>query len=112
MTHFTHLGTGGKPSRLGGMRTPDDPLDPDSPADAADAEPGSGEPVEVPYRALSPDALRGVVEAFVLREGTDYGSREFSHEEKVQQVLDGLDRGEVRILFDPLTETVTLLPRN
>lgn len=68
------------------------------------------EPVEVPWRALSPEALRGVAEAFVLREGTDYGAREFSHEEKVQQVLDGLQRGEARILFDPATESVTLLP--
>jgi uncharacterized protein len=67
-------------------------------------------PVEVPCDMLSPAALRGVVEAFVLREGTDYGAREFSHEEKVQHVLDGLARGEIRILFDPETESVTLLP--
>jgi len=66
------------------------------------------EAVQVPHQALSPDALRGVIEAFVLREGTDYGSREFTHEEKVQQVLDGLQRGEVQILFDTQTETVTL----
>jgi hypothetical protein len=71
----------------------------------------SAEPVEVPYRELSPDALRGVVEAFVLREGTDYGSREFTHEEKVAQLLALLERGEARILYDPATGTVTLLPR-
>jgi uncharacterized protein YheU (UPF0270 family) len=97
------------------MHSPDDPLDPDSPASpeaAAGLDGATAEPVEVPHRALSPDALRGVVEAFVLREGTDYGAREFSHEEKVQQVLDGLDRGEVRILFDPVTETVTLQLRD
>lgn len=64
--------------------------------------------MEVPHQLLSADALRGVIEAFVLREGTDYGAREFTHEEKVQQVLDGLTRGEVRILFDPATESVTL----
>lgn len=93
------------------MQIPDDPLDPDSPA-PANEEAGTSDPVEVPFRALSPDALRGVVEAFVLREGTDYGDREFSHEEKVQQLLAGLERGEVRIVFDPGTETVTLLPRN
>ena len=34
------------------------------------------EPVEVHYTALSPEALRGVIEAFVLREGTDYDERE------------------------------------
>ena len=97
------------------MRSPDDPLDPDSPGHpqaAGGHEDSTAEPVEVPHRALSPDTLRAVVEAFVLREGTDYGAREFSHDEKVRQVLEGLDRGEVRILFDPATETVTLLPLN
>ncbi len=77
-------------------------------------DPGQGaadaEPVEVPWTALSPDALRGVVEAFVLREGTDYGAREFTHEEKIAQVLAGIERGEVRLLFDPQTQSVTLLP--
>jgi uncharacterized protein len=76
------------------------------------AAPESSEPVEVPWKALSPEALRGVVETYVLREGTDYGTREFSHEEKVAQLLEGLARGEARILFDPLTESVTLLPRD
>jgi uncharacterized protein YheU (UPF0270 family) len=79
--------------------------------DHPDDLPDSAAPVEVPWQAISPAALRGVVEAFVLREGTDYGAREFSHQEKVQQLLDGLARGEARILFDPLTESVTLLPR-
>lgn len=67
-------------------------------------------PVEVPPDMLSPDALRGVVENFILREGTDYGEREHSHEEKVAQVFTLLKRGEARIVFDPATETVTLLP--
>lgn len=93
------------------MHAPDDPFDPDSPGDPHAGDGSGGEPVEVPHQALSPDTLRAVVEAFVLREGTDYGAREFSHEDKVRQVLDGLERGEVRILFDPVTESVTLLPR-
>jgi uncharacterized protein YheU (UPF0270 family) len=76
---------------------------------AGDPELDCAEPVEVPWEALSPDALRGVVENFVLREGTDYGDREFSHEEKVQQVMAGLKRGESRILFDPETSSITLL---
>ena len=68
------------------------------------------EPVEVPPDALSSEALRGVIESFVLREGTDYGGREYSLEEKCAQVLAQLERGEVRILYDPHTETVTLEP--
>src|SRR6266849_1499383 len=30
----------------------------------------------IPHRRLSPDALRGVIEAFITREGTDYGPHE------------------------------------
>jgi len=63
----------------------------------------------VPHTALSADALRGIVEAFVLREGTDYGDREVPFEVKVAQVLRRLDRGEARIVFDPGTESVDIL---
>lgn len=77
-----------------------------------DEETESLDPVEVPYTAISPAALRGVVEAFVLREGTDYGAVEFTHEQKVAQLLEALERGEARILYDPATESVTLLARD
>jgi uncharacterized protein YheU (UPF0270 family) len=49
-----------------------------------------------------------VIESFVLREGTDYGEREFSLEQKVAQVRAQLERGQARILFDPETDTVTI----
>jgi uncharacterized protein YheU (UPF0270 family) len=68
-------------------------------------------PIEVPWTALSPEALRGVAEVYVLREGTDYGAREFTLDEKVAHVLSQLQSGEARIWFDPETETVTLVPR-
>lgn len=44
----------------------------------------------------------------MLREGTDYGEREHSLEQKVAQVRAQLERGQARILFDPETNTVTL----
>ncbi len=66
-------------------------------------------PVVVPYTELSEDALRGVVESFVLREGTDYGERDASHEDKVADVMRQLERGEARILFDPLDTSVTIV---
>ena len=68
-------------------------------------------PVQIPPDALSQDALRGVVEAFVLREGTDYGEQEFSLEQKVAQVLGQLKRGEAVLWFDPESESVTLAPK-
>jgi uncharacterized protein YheU (UPF0270 family) len=66
-------------------------------------------PIAVPHGELSIDALRGVVEAFVLREGTDYGEHDVSHENKVAQVMRQLERGEARILFDPVTESVDIV---
>jgi uncharacterized protein len=69
------------------------------------------EPVEVPYRQLSADLLNAVIESFVLREGTDYGEKEFSLEDKVARVIGQLKRGEAKILFDPETESVTVAVR-
>lgn len=69
----------------------------------------SAEPVIVPYRELSPDALRGVIESFVLREGTEYGTRDFSLEEKVLHVTRQLERGEAQIVFDPESESVDVV---
>jgi uncharacterized protein YheU (UPF0270 family) len=83
----------------------------DAPADRQIEDAAPTEPVEVPFTALSSDALLGLVESFVLREGTDYGDREVSHGQKVAQVLAQLESGEARILYDPETESVTLLPR-
>ncbi len=71
----------------------------------------SGEPVAIPLDALSEDALRGVVEAFVLREGTDYGSREYSLPEKVDHVLSQLRRREAQIVFNPQDESVDIVTK-
>ena len=65
--------------------------------------------VAVPHTELSAAALRGVVESFVLREGTDYGERDVPHEQKVSQVMRQLARGEAQILFDPETGTVDII---
>ena len=70
------------------------------------------EPVVVPYTELSADALRGVVESFVLREGTDYGEREFSLEQKLAHVYRQLERGEAQIVFDPSTESIDIMTRS
>lgn len=74
-------------------------------------EEGHAEPVPIPYEELSPDALRGVVESFVLREGTDYGTYEYSLEQKVAHVMKQLHNGEARIVFDPDTESVAIVVR-
>jgi uncharacterized protein len=70
------------------------------------------EPVEIPHTDLSPEALRGVIESFVLREGTEYGSHEFTLEQKFEHVLQQLLKRKARILFDPETESVTISLRS
>jgi uncharacterized protein YheU (UPF0270 family) len=69
----------------------------------------SAEPVVVPARELSPEALRRVVESFVLREGTEYGARDVTLEDKVDDVVRQLDRGEAEIVFDPATESIDIV---
>ncbi|MBC7983040.1 MAG: YheU family protein [Candidatus Obscuribacterales bacterium] len=63
----------------------------------------------IPYTELSEDALRGVIESFVLREGTEYGEKDFSLAQKVDHVTRQLKRGEARVVFDPNTETVDIV---
>lgn len=70
------------------------------------------QPIVIPYRDLSAEALRGVLESFVLREGTDYGEREVSLEQKVAQVMRQLERGEAQVIFDAALETVDIVVCN
>lgn len=67
------------------------------------------EPVAVPHTAVSPDALRRLIESFVLREGTEYGFKDFSLEQKVAQVMLQLERREAQVMFDPGTASVTII---
>jgi uncharacterized protein YheU (UPF0270 family) len=65
--------------------------------------------IEIPHTELSADALRGVIESYVLREGTEYGAKDYSLDEKVAQVLRQLERREAQILFDPESQTIDLV---
>jgi uncharacterized protein YheU (UPF0270 family) len=74
-------------------------------------QPGAeAEFVVVPYTELAADLLHAVVESFVLREGTDYGERELTLEEKVSRVIAQLKRGELNIVFDPESQSVSIVP--
>jgi hypothetical protein len=67
--------------------------------------------MEIPWAKLHTDTLRAVIEEFVLREGTEYGERDISLDDKVDVVLQQLKRGEARVLYDPDSETTTIAPR-
>jgi len=73
--------------------------------------PPEATPVEVPIEMLSAELLDGVIESFVLREGTDYGAVEASHDSKLRRVRAQLEKGAVKLVFDPNSDTVTLLTK-
>ena len=64
----------------------------------------------IPYKSLSDDALASIIEAFVLREGTDYGDAEHGLASKCDEVRLQLERGEAALDFDPTTQTIDIRP--
>lgn len=65
--------------------------------------------LKIPHDKLSPEALHGLVEEFVTRDGTDYGEVEIPLKTKILQVLNQLESGTAVIVFDPKTETCTIM---
>ena len=67
------------------------------------------DPVIIPHTELTADALQGVIESFVLREGTEYGAHDYSLEQKVAHVVRQLERKEAQIVFDPNSESIDIV---
>ena len=65
--------------------------------------------VEISAEELRPEVLRGLVEEFVTRDGTDYGAVERSLEEKIEDALAQLRSGEARVVFDPESESANIV---
>lgn len=59
----------------------------------------------IPYDKLSPEALRGVIEEIVTRDGTELSDAE----DKIRQVLRLLQQGKLVITYDPEIRTCNIL---
>jgi len=68
-------------------------------------------PVEVTWDRLEADVLRGLVEEFVSREGTEYGATEVLLERKVKAVIAQLKSKKAAITFDPETQTTHIISK-
>lgn len=66
----------------------------------------------IPYQELSPEALQGVIQEFVTRDGTDYGESEVTLDTKINQILNQLHAGKVVIVFDQKTETCNIVSKD
>ena len=65
----------------------------------------------IPHDRLSQEALQGLIEEFVTRDGTDTGYTDGSLEESVEMVMRYLKRGDVVIVYDEVTGTANIVPK-
>ena len=64
----------------------------------------------IPYELLEPEALTGLIEEFVSREGTDNGY-ESSLSVRVDQVRQQLVQQKLVIVFDHVSQSANILPK-
>lgn len=64
--------------------------------------------VKIPLKDLSEPALMGIIENFVLREGTEYGASEHALTNKCEQVREQLAADLAEIWFDPTSQTIDI----
>jgi uncharacterized protein YheU (UPF0270 family) len=69
-------------------------------------------PIEIPPEKLSEQATLGIIENFILREGTDYGTAEVSLAKKVEQIKKQITGGEIKIVFDQVSESINLMTKH
>jgi uncharacterized protein len=68
--------------------------------------------MQISMSDLSEQAIKKIVEEFILREGTDYGQGEVSLDAKVTQVMRQLAKGDALIVYDDKTESVDIIPKS
>jgi len=66
----------------------------------------------IPVNKLSPEALQGVINEFISRDGTDYGEIEVPTETKFRHVKYKLETGLAVLIFDDEIETTNIFLAN
>ncbi|WP_206483224.1 YheU family protein [Thalassotalea sp. G2M2-11] len=64
----------------------------------------------IPYQSLTAETLNNIIEAFILREGTDYGEYDVSLDDKITQIKQQLEQKKIVLVFSELHQTVNILP--
>lgn len=65
----------------------------------------------IPPDKINNETLHSLMEAFITREGTDYGDEELALEDKVSLLRCQLISGEVLITFDAVSESINLITK-
>ena len=66
----------------------------------------------IPVEKINTTTLNSLIEAFITREGTDYGVNEISLKEKVSQVKQQLHRGDIVVVFDAASESANIMSKH
>jgi uncharacterized protein YheU (UPF0270 family) len=66
----------------------------------------------IPYEKMSMEALEGLIEEFVTRDGTDTGYEKKSLVNDVAMVKGQLKRGDAVIVYDKSTKTSNIVSRD
>jgi uncharacterized protein len=67
--------------------------------------------VIIPLEQINSDTLGSLIEAFITREGTDYGVNEISLEEKVRQIKSQLRVGDIVVVYDVASESANIMSK-
>ena len=62
----------------------------------------------VPYEKLSREALKGLIEEFVTRDGTDSGYIQKGLDQNVDMVINQLRRGDAVVVYDTKTGSANI----
>ena len=62
----------------------------------------------IPINKLSAKALRGIIEEFISRDGTDYSEKDVPMETKFKHVKYKLESGLAVLIYDDETETTNI----
>ena len=65
--------------------------------------------MEIPHNQVPEQTLLAIIEEFISREGTDYGHREYTLDEKVEKVKSQFFNGEIKLMFDSETSSCNLV---
>ena len=67
--------------------------------------------VLVPFQRLKMEVLQALLEDYATRDGTDYGERELTTQDKVDRLRHQLGAGDLQILYDADSEQWDLVPQ-
>jgi uncharacterized protein YheU (UPF0270 family) len=72
--------------------------------------PKSKQGLVIPHEKLSAEALRGLIEDVVTRNGTDNGYTKTTLDQNVIMVMDQLRRRQVVVVYDESSRTANIIP--